>query len=69
QARKSLWIETMKLCLISYPKYGQARKSLWIETPFKQLRYRVEFGQARKSLWIETLCGVPIPRNQQWSGS
>ena len=32
QARKSLWIETMKVFFLLRMGSGQARKSLWIET-------------------------------------
>ena len=32
QARKSLWIETVKVSVLAVISVGQARKSLWIET-------------------------------------
>ena len=53
QARKSLWIETIGLQLVSSAP-GQARKSLWIETPPFEGGLGGGTGQARKSLWIET---------------
>ena len=36
QARKSLWIETIRRRVIASHRSGQARKSLWIETGNKQ---------------------------------
>ena len=54
QARKSLWIETVKRIGESFGTKGQARKSLWIETIQGCIDYAATNGQARKSLWIET---------------
>ena len=54
QARKSLWIETLKLTCGDTLNRGQARKSLWIETTAGIEVGYIWPGQARKSLWIET---------------
>ncbi len=69
QARKSLWIETVKITRNKINRNGQARKSLWIETDMPKGAGRKSFGQARKSLWIETTLPLAIASIREGSGS
>ena len=63
QARKSLWIETIRYGRMHIVFKGQARKSLWIETIGAKSFVRCFLGQARKSLWIETASAASYSSN------
>ena len=69
QARKSLWIETIRYGRMHIVFKGQARKSLWIETIGAKSFVRCFLGQARKSLWIETGPSTGVSSMQPGSGS
>ena len=69
QARKSLWIETIRYGGMHIVFKGQARKSLWIETIGAKSFVRCFLGQARKSLWIETGPSTGVSSMQPGSGS
>ena len=68
QARKSLWIETLRYLNPWQTTAGQARKSLWIETPAvtrKKGKVKVRLVRACGSKRINCNCPLISP----WSGS
>ena len=72
QARKSLWIETLLICLWWCCLLGQARKSLWIETSSRQNSsdfQLVRLVRACGSKLIESAFGVAFVRLVRACGS